>query len=162
MSDCSASGDGTPCSAPAHKPSTCPVCGKKSKPVSTLTVKSLVRDHTRVPTSGGYSFCRTPGCDVVYFSSEAVFRKPEIKVRVGIKEREDPIPLCYCFDYTLADLTSQIRETGTTDIAKKITAEVRNGYCACEVKNPAGSCCLGDINRALQDLTKLHSRGVAT
>jgi hypothetical protein len=31
-----------------------------------------------------------------------------------------------------------------------ITQEVKAGRCACEVKNPAGSCCLGDVARVLQ------------
>ncbi len=79
-----------------------PAAGK-ARSVPTLTVKSLVRDHTRVPGSGTFSFCRTAGCDVVYFSNEAAFRKTDLKVRVGIKETEDPVPLCYCFDYTRED-----------------------------------------------------------
>jgi len=31
-----------------------------------------------------------------------------------------------------------------------ITQEVKAERCACEVKNPAGACCLGDITRAVQ------------
>jgi len=31
-----------------------------------------------------------------------------------------------------------------------ITQEVKAGRCACEIKNPAGICCLGDITRAVQ------------
>ncbi len=30
-------------------------------------------------------------------------------------------------------------------VSKEITAEVRAGHCACEVKNPKGTCCLGDV-----------------
>jgi hypothetical protein len=119
--------------------------------VAVLTVKSLVRDHKRVPASVSYSFCRTADCEVVYFSDQAVFNKPDLKVRVGIKETSDPIPLCYCFDYTREDVRRAIETTGSTGILEEIKAEVQGGFCACEVKNPSGACCLGDITRAIQE-----------
>jgi len=119
--------------------------------VAVLTVKSLVRDHTRVPASVPYSFCRTPECDVVYFSDQAVFTKPDLKVRVGVKETADPVPLCYCFEYRREDVRRDIGTSGATTILDDIKAEVQGGFCACEVKNPSGACCLGDITRAIQE-----------
>jgi hypothetical protein len=147
---CSTTKEGT-CSLPASKSEVCPACTKKGKPVSVLTVKSLVRDHTRVPTSVSYSFCRTADCDVVYFSDQAVFTKPDLKVRVGIKETDDPIPLSYCFDHSREDIRRDIEATGKTSVLEEIKAEVQGGFCACEVKNPSGACCLGDITRAIQE-----------
>ncbi len=152
MSECCSTSKADICSIPAAKPGFCPACGKKGKSVATLTVKSLVRDHTRVARSGSYSFCRTPDCDVVYFSDVTTFRKPDLKVRVGIKETEDPIPLCYCFDYSRADIRRDIEKLGSTKIPDEIKAEIEAGFCACEVKNPSGSCCLGDITRAVQEV----------
>ncbi len=149
MSDCCSTTKDGICSVSAGKPGFCPACGKKGKSVATMTVKSLVRDHTRVNRSGSYSFCRTPDCDVVYFSDSATFRKAEVKVRVGIKETEDPVPLCYCFDYSRADIRREIEKLGSTKIPDEIEAEIQAGFCACEVKNPSGSCCLGDITRAV-------------
>ena len=78
------------------------------------------------------------------------FRKPDIKVRVGIKETEDPVPLCYCFDYTRDDVFRDFEAIGSTSLRDRIKAEVQAGFCACEVKNPSGSCCLSDITRAIQ------------
>jgi len=135
--------------------STCPDCGKKGKSVPTVTVKSLVRDHLRASAEVSYSFCRTPECDVVYFSQDAAFRKPDLKVRVGIKEREDPIPLCYCFGYTRADVRRDLEALGHTDIPDRIKAEIQAGFCACEIKNPSGACCLGDIVRAIKETEAL-------
>jgi hypothetical protein len=154
MSDCCETTKGGTCSLPTSKPGICPACGKKGKPVAVLTVKSLVRDHTRVPASAFYSFCRTVECDVVYFSVQAVFTKPDLKVRVGIKETADPIPLCYCFDYSREDIRRGIDATNQTSILEEIKAEVQGGFCACEVKNPSGACCLGDITRAIQEAKK--------
>lgn len=116
-----------------------------------LTVKNLVRDHTRVSTSASYSFCRTPDCDVVYFATHDVFHKEELKVRVGIKETADPIPLCYCFGYTREDIRHDAETGQSGNTLEKIKAEVQGGFCACEVKNPSGACCLGDITRAIQE-----------
>ena len=133
------------------KPGVCPHCGKKGKAVSTLTVKSLVRDHALVSAERSHYFCRTPECDAVYFSESGVFLKPDLKVRVGIKEREDPAPLCYCFDYTRADIRREMQESGASTIPERIKAEVQAGFCACEVKNPSGACCLGEITRAVRE-----------
>ena len=144
------------CEVPAPAPQTgvCPQCGTKGQSVSTLTVKSLVKDHTRV-AQGDYFFCRTPDCDAVYFSERGLFRKADLKVRVGRKETEDPIPLCYCFDYSRADIRQDVEEKGSTDILERIKAEVEAGYCACEVKNPSGHCCLGDVTRVIQEAKAL-------
>ena len=138
------------CAVPQSRPGVCPACAEKGKAVPTLTVKSLVRDHTRVPASASFSFCRTATCDVVYFSSEGTFHKPDMKVREGIKETENPVPLCYCFDYSRGDVFRDIEAIGSTSLPDRIKTEVQAGFCACEVKNPSGSCCLGDIARAIQ------------
>lgn len=140
----------------------CPGCTKTGKPVATRTVKNLVRDHTRVSTSDGYCFCRTLECSVVYFSEQQVFQKADMKVRVGIKEHDDPIPLCYCFDYTWDDLSRDLALDGDTDVPKRVKAEVKRGFCACDVKNPSGKCCLGDITRAVQQIKAARQRTGST
>jgi len=151
VSKCCQSSKDEACPLPTEKPGVCPGCGKQGKAVATLTVKSLVREHTRVPASASYSFCRTPDCDVIYFAGQIVFHRPDLKVRVGIKETVDPIPLCYCFGYTREDVRRDIETSKSTAILEKIKAEVQGGFCACEVKNPSGTCCLGDITRAIQE-----------
>ena len=158
---CSTTTDGA-CSLPSNKTGDCPSCGKKGKPVAVVTVKSLVRNHTRVPASVSYEFCRTPDCDVVYFSDQAVFTKPDVKVRVGVKETADPVPLCYCFDYSREDVRRDIETAGMTRILDDIKAEIQGGFCACEVKNPSGACCLGDITRAIQEAKKYATTTVPT
>ena len=158
---CSTTKDGA-CSLPTSKPEICPSCGKKGKLVAVLTVKSLVRDHKRVPASVSYSFCRTVDCEVVYFSDQAVFTKPDVKVRVGIKETADPIQLCYCFDYSREDIRQDIEVAGKTSVLEEIKTEVQGGFCACEVKNPSGACCLGDITRAIQESKKRAAETVPT
>lgn len=154
MSGCCASKPDGACALPQNTASTCPSCATKAKSVSTLTVKSLVRDHSQVSKNSAHWFCRTPHCEVIYFSDKTVFRKSDVKVRVGLKEREDPIPLCYCFGYDREDVRRDIEASGTSEIPERIKAEVQAGFCACEVKNPSGNCCLGDVNRALKELSR--------
>jgi hypothetical protein len=138
------------------------MCGTKGKTVATITVKSLVREHAAVPAAALFSFCRTPGCDVVYFSDQGVFKKADLKVRVGIKETTEPMPLCYCFEYSREDIRRDIDASGSTLILERIKAEVQEGFCACEVKNPSGACCLGDITRTIQEFKKHSSQSVTT
>lgn len=151
MSDCCQNPNEVASLLSAKTPGYCPSCGNKGEAVSTLTVKSLVRDHARVEAPASYLFCRNAKCEVVYFDGKVVFNKPDLKVRVGIKETVDPIPLCYCFDYSRADIRREIDTAAQMRILDKIKSEVQGGFCACEVKNPRGSCCLGDITRAIQE-----------
>ena len=41
------------------------------------------------------------------------------------------------------------RATGETTVPQRIAAEIKVGNCACEVRNPAGRCCLGEVNQAV-------------
>jgi hypothetical protein len=124
--------------------------------VDLVTVKALVNANALRRLDGrAYRFCPAPDCDIVYFDSAAdsIFRKRDLGTRVGQKETEDPVPLCYCFGYTAADLRRDFAARGKTEIPAIITAEVKAGHCACEVKNPQGSCCLGNVTAAARALS---------
>lgn len=138
----------------------CPVNGTRSKQVDMLTVKSLVRQLPLRMPSTQYYFCEAPGCDAVYFPLDTqapLFRRGDLLVRVGAKETKDTIPMCYCFGFTRQDIWDEIRSTGKSTVAERIAAEVEAGHCACEVKNPSGKCCLGDVTRTAKD--RLSQRG---
>jgi hypothetical protein len=157
MSDCCAVNAKTS-TAPAVM--ACPVSGARSKQVDMLTVSSLVRLLPLGMPNTKYYFCEAADCDVVYFpfnSQAPLFRRADLLVRVGSKETEDPIPVCYCFGFTREDIQKGITETGDSTVANRISAEVKTGNCACEVKNPSGKCCLGDVTRIVKD--KLSQKG---
>jgi len=100
-----------------------------------------------------YYFCEAADCDVVYFAFDAqapMFRRGDLLVRVGSKETEDPIPVCYCFGFTRRDIENEFTATGSSTIGERIKTEVKAGNCACEVKNPSGKCCLGDVTRIVK------------
>lgn len=132
----------------------CPACGSRSKQVQSLTVKSLVRSLPLGMPAVQYYFCAAPDCDAVYFAADPgapLFRRSDLWVRVGVKESEGPVPVCYCFGFTRESIQEEIRQKGKSTIAEKIKAEVQADNCACELKNPSGKCCLGDVNRAVQE-----------
>ena len=51
-------------------------------------------------------------------------------MRVGIKETEDPVPLCYCFGYDCKAVRDDVRRTAHTDIQSKSTQRVKAGECS--------------------------------
>ena len=150
MADCCT----RPSSAAAPPVMACPACGRRSKKVDAITVKSLVRRLPFGMAPARYYFCVGPACDVVYFPTNPhapTFRLSDLSVRVGLKEERDPIPVCYCFGVQRRDIADEVQRTGRSAIAERIKAEVKADNCACEVKNPSGKCCLGNVARAVQD-----------
>lgn len=132
----------------------CPVTGTPSARVAMRTVQSLVRRLPLGAPPAQYYFCGLKGCDVVYFPSDPrapIFRRDDLLVRVGAKEESDPIPICYCFGIARRELLEEVQEVGKSATAERIKAEVKAGTCACEVKNPSGKCCLGEIARLLKE-----------
>lgn len=133
----------------------CPVSGTRSRQVDALTVKALVRHLAFGEPSTQYYFCEAPDCDVVYFpfrADAARFHRADLLVRVWPKERSDDTPVCYCFGVTPKQIREELETTGAPTASARIKAEVQAGNCACEVKNPSGKCCLGNIARATQEL----------
>jgi hypothetical protein len=97
-------------------------------------------------------FCRTPTCEIIYYGVDGrIARKQDALVRVGLKETQDPIPLCYCFGFSRADVEREVAQTRSCTIPERITAEVRAGRCACEIKNPSGVCCLGEVRATVAE-----------
>lgn len=134
----------------------CPACSARARRVSPLTVRSLVKPELAARVRDeGYRFCESSTCDVVYFGvGDAAHRflRSDLRLRVGQKETALPIPVCYCFDWTTEDIEREIRLTGDTTIPDRIRQKVRQGFCHCETMNPQGTCCLGNVHRAVQDV----------
>jgi hypothetical protein len=132
---------------PAAGTNNCPECGQPGKSVETKTQPW----HLERVNNPGFLFCRSADCDVVYFHpDDDRLRKPDVRVRVGLKETQDPVPVCYCFGFTEAMAVEEIRATGQCTIPQRITAEVKAGNCACEIRNPQGSCCLGNVTAVVK------------
>ena len=139
----------------------CPACGATGIAVDPITLKALLTsDGLRrgVPSSPRY--CANAQCEVVYFDSAAavVFLETDVIVPVHAKHPDnDAVPVCYCFGYTEKSIRDEIEQTGASTATASITAEVKAGRCACEVKNPKGSCCLGDVARVVRRVASEHT-----
>lgn len=94
--------------------------------------------------------CDEPTREAFYGADGQSVGKSAAVVRVGLKETADPIPLCYCFGVTRADIASEVAQKGDSDVPARITAEVQAGRCVCETANPTGRCCLGVVRKAVK------------
>jgi len=98
-----------------------------------------------------YRFCRDPACEVVYFNgTDQVFVADDLRVPVWQKEPAGARMLCYCFGENEADMRREIVEFGTSQAVERIRAHITAGRCACELRNPRGACCLGDVVSAVK------------
>lgn len=136
-------------------PTKCPACAAPGKPVKRLTLGALLKPEARVriPIQEEFCFCRAATCEVVYFRpNEALFRKQELSVPVGLKEPANPnAPVCYCFGWTPEKIRVEIQASGRSTVIDQIKAQVKAGNCYCEVTNPQGSCCLGNVAQAVKN-----------
>lgn len=140
----------------AHALNDCPECGKTGKPVPGQTVKALLSSTLREVQEIQYLFCRTQTCPVVYFSTdrEQIFTVVEIPERVYQKEPEaQDVFICYCFRHTVGDLRAASPEERIA-IVDDINTGINVGQCACDLRNPQGSCCLGNLRARIKQLEK--------
>lgn len=142
---------------PTRAENTCPECGRTGKPVDEATLKSMLSFSLRNIQKTKYFFCRTRSCLVVYFSGdgEQTFTTDQVRERVYQKEPDaEEVFVCYCFRHTVGEIratSSETRAALVDDINTGINAE----QCACDLRNPQGSCCLGNVREAIKQAEKL-------
>lgn len=134
----------------------CVNCRGASRAVTRKTMLLMLKPERfdRIDNSE-YRFCSDRDCRVVYFPENggATFTTSDLRIRVGLKERTDPIPLCYCFGFDEKDVREDIAQTGSSNIPQRITALIKQGMCSCPARNPSGACCLGEVNQTMKRLT---------
>ena len=138
---------GNSCCVATKAVSLCSKCGTKGISVGLKTLKHLLKEDVLrdIIEERAYSFCRNPDCGIVYFSEDSLFTKEKLKVRVGVKEKAPPIPICYCFNITRDDILKEIKEMRRSTASERIKKEIKANGCDCDIKNPSGRCCLGDV-----------------
>lgn len=128
----------------------CPVTQVRGKRVDTATVKCLLDVSLAAIRDEGYFFCDDPTCSVVYFSTDGSHRFyiQDIRERVYQKEpSSEDVLVCYCFRYTQGQIVREVQSTGRSTISEDITNNIIAGKCACDWRNPQGSCCIGNVKR---------------
>ncbi len=131
----------------------CPQCGSKGKRVDGTTVKALLAVSLVEVRDVPYWFCRDADCPVVYFSDDGaqVFIVDQIRERVYQKEpHSEDISVCYCFHHTPGSIRAELIATGESTVIEAINAGIQARQCACDLRNPQGSCCLGNVNTVVK------------
>ncbi len=131
----------------------CPTCQQAGKQVDSLTLKALLSLPLTEVGSVEYRFCRTRDCPTVYFSVDGQQRFQERDLRELIYQKHpdaDDVFVCYCFRHTAGSIKRELAETGGSTVVEAITAGIQAGHCACDIRNPQGSCCLGNVRAVVQ------------
>lgn len=132
----------------------CPACNEKGKTVKLITLKSLLKPKclSTLNASSTHYFCSSKECNVVYFDIEKnTYQKKDIKVSVFQKDDSSDVPVCYCFGWTKEKIKQSV-ENGLVDPVEHIRENIKENRCGCEVNNPQGSCCLGNVNGYMKKL----------
>lgn len=136
----------TCCDSPPEPGRGCPECGAPARTVDLLTVKAMLLPGGLATLSDReLRFCAAPGCPVVYFGSSDRFGTDQLGVAVFQKEAPGARTVCYCFAIGEEDIADEIATTGCSTVTERVSGLVKAGRCACEIKNPQGSCCLANV-----------------
>ena len=140
---------------PAHEqtPTACPECGAVGAPVDTQTVKAMLAVSLMAVKPSGYRFCATSDCPVVYYSQDSTQSFHEADLREMVYQKhplQETVLVCYCFQHTLGAIWAEVAATGSSTIWREIVAGTKSGHCACDIRNPQGACCLGNVGRIVR------------
>jgi len=141
---------------PTRAVNTCPECGRTGKPVQSQTVSAIVSVSLRVVRDVKYLFCGTHTCSVVYFSAdgEQTFTVEQVREPVYQKEPDaQDVFICYCFRHTVGELRAASPEARSV-LVDDINTGINAQQCACDLRNPQGSCCLGNVRGMIKKLEK--------
>jgi hypothetical protein len=135
----------------------------KGKPVDLLTVKALLTEPAlRRLNNVAHRFCPDPSCAVVYFDAGgATYAKDDLRVSIWQKEPFGDRTVCYCFGVSEESIRAEIQTTGRSESTERVRAHIAAGRCACEVRNPRGVCCLGDVAAAVKRVEMALRNSVA-
>ena len=143
----------------------CPQSGSAGVAVDLQTVKALLTEQAlaRLEPTTGYRFCADARCNVVYFSgSGSHFSTVDLRVPVRQKQPSGRGLVCYCFGESDASIRAEIETTGRSLAVQRVREHITAGRCACEVRNPRGTCCLGDVMAAVKRVeSRLAARSSA-
>ncbi|MBG9456192.1 (2Fe-2S)-binding protein [Lysinibacillus sphaericus] len=133
----------------------CPSCKINAKNIKLITIKSMMKPSAleSINAMENHYFCSTKDCDVVYFdTSNKEYTISDIKVTVHQKDDTLSTPVCYCFDWTKDKIKQYVENELTPNPLEHIRTNIKKNRCGCEVNNPQGSCCLGNVTKYMKGL----------
>jgi uncharacterized membrane protein len=131
----------------------CPHCSQRGIALDTGTVKALLNRSLIEVTATAYRFCPTAVCPIVYFAVDTpqIFVVEDIREVVYQKAPTDPSTLvCYCFRHSVGAIDGAVQQQQGQQVIAAITAGIKAGACACDLRNPQGRCCLGNVRARVQ------------
>jgi hypothetical protein len=155
MDDCG----GSPALEPGARH--CPACGRQGAAVQRQTVKALLTEIAlRRVQQTHYRVCSSPMCSTVYFGDAGDrFETQDLRVAVWHKEPAGGRLLCYCFGENERDVRAELMDGGRSGVVDRIRTHIAAERCACEIRNPRGACCLGDVIAAVKLIESAMSAG---
>jgi len=141
---------------PAPARAECPVSKTLSRKVQRRTLEHLLKlEKIGAIQNVQYYYCADANCNIVYFSNEAVpyFTVDAVSVKVHSKNNGEEVNVCYCFNWSRARIKHELDYTGASTASLQIAEEIKTGNCACDIKNPKGECCLGDVNSYVKSIS---------
>ena len=136
----------------------CPLCGGRANSVASITVKHLVKSVNKDKVKDvNYGICLEENCDIVYFTTDNMFRRNDLKVDVWYKKDADPKYICYCSRVTEDQIIDAVinKEAKSFNEVVKITGAMKN--CRCEENNPLGKCCSPHIIETIRFALKMKA-----
>ncbi len=133
----------------------CGHCGETGRAVSRQTIAHHVKsEKLSCVNRDEYKFCSSPKCAVVYYTASGEsFTVDDVRESITAKTEGDERPLCYCFGFTEGFARQEIAQTGKSSVPAQVSQLIKEKLCSCEIRNPSGVCCLGEINKTVKLLS---------
>ncbi|UAL49505.1 (2Fe-2S)-binding protein [Sutcliffiella horikoshii] len=134
----------------------CPSCRRKAKSVKLITLKSMLKPSSleTLKAKENHFFCASEDCDVVYFDMlKKAYLISDLKVAVHQKDNSPTTPICYCFDWTKEKISEYVENGNANKPVEHIRQNIKENRCGCEVNNPQGSCCLGNVTAFIKGIS---------
>lgn len=94
----------------------------------------------------------------MYYGAADVFHREDVLAPVFQKKPEGCRTVCYCFAVTEDQILREVEAAGASASAERIKSLVRDDRCACEVRNPQGGCCLGNVTALVRSRERVPAR----
>lgn len=131
-----------------HQTILCPNCKSEGKIIEEKTIKSQLDISLLELKSDQYWFCSNPNCYIVYFTDmdSEIYKESDLRELVYQKHiNEKDVLVCYCFKYTVGEIIKDYLINNESLLLEEIKRGTKSGKCACDIRNPQGSCCIGNI-----------------
>lgn len=127
----------------------CPRCQEGGILVNLATPENLLKESvkTQLRLNHVYKFCKNSSCSISYFTEDKshYFAVEDLKEKATLKDKGMDVKVCYCFGHTRQSVLSELQSAQKSTVIENIKLNMKNPGCFCEVSNPQGGCCLGNV-----------------